>query len=311
MIACLTASAAPSSPSPRLLFLHRSFEVDNQYVTELQAAEFTVEQRALTEPTSLEGLKQFNMVVVTDLLTLDAAFMVGAVDVPTWWDVNLPNLRKYVESGGGLLVAAFFPEAGEALVAAYERMLQPWGAGFRAEQIIDPARIASIEGTGKELKDKRFYCWTERITKHPATEGVGRVYYPVCNMRWDDCYTTPPIVLGSKAWTPIVRAMTGSYTAKANKNYEWEEPTGKEDVIAAVRQVGKGRAGLVSIGSYYTFFRPYTKEINLGENHHGRIDGIAMKSGDGTTPSDLGRLLDNLYRWLADPGLKAGLDPYN
>ncbi|MBI3923234.1 MAG: hypothetical protein HY318_17570 [Armatimonadetes bacterium] len=298
-------SSANSRPN-HLLFLHRSFELDPQYVTELQATGFDVTQRALTEPLSLEELKQYHVVVITDLLTLDAAFMVGAVDVPAWWDYNLLNLRKYVQSGGGLLVTAFFPEAGEALAAAYERVLQPWGASFRAEEIIDTGHLANIEGTGKKLEDKIFYCWTDRITRHPATQGVNRIFYPVCNMRWDDCYTTPPILVSSKAWIPLVRAMPGSYTAKANKNYEWEGPTGKEDTIAAVRQIAKGRVGLLSIGSYYTFFRPYTKEDHLGENHHGRIDGIPMKRGDGSTPSDLGRLLENLYGWLAQPGRKAG-----
>lgn len=297
------AAEAPT----RILILCRGQQVDARYVTELGAAGFQVTQRKLTDPLSLEALKAFHLVVVPELMTLDAGFQVGAVDVPNWWETTLPNLRRYVAGGGGLLVGGFFPEAGEALCAAYERMLAPWGAGFRAAEVLDPPHIAKIAGSGSRVQDKIFYCWTDAVAKHPATAGVRRIYYPVCNMRWDDCYTTTPLVLRDRAWQPLVTAMPGAGVAKANKGYEWETPSFDDrNVIAAARSAGKGRVALLGICGYHTFFRPYTKEESLGENHHGRIDGIALQAGDGTTPSDLGRLLQNLSGWLAAPARAAG-----
>ncbi|HEY3415287.1 MAG TPA: hypothetical protein VGM23_00255, partial [Armatimonadota bacterium] len=290
----------------RLLFLYRRMEMDAQYVQELGAAGISVTQRPLTAPLTLEEFKAFNLVVMPDFLTLDEAYSVGAVDVPTWWDTNMPNLRRYVAEGGGLLVTTFFNEGGETLTAAYERFLNPWGAGFRAVQIIDPAHIAKIDGMGSTPKDNQFYCWTDRITAHPVTAGVKHIYYPVVNLRWDDCYTAPPVVLSDKAWTPLVRAYPGSYTTKTNKLYQWQDPMGQEDVLAAARTVGKGRVVIFTPNSYYTFFRPYTKDTSLGENSHGRIDGIVQRAGDGITPSDDGKLLRNAYRWLAEPGAKLG-----
>jgi len=303
----LYAQEGAAKASVRVLFLVRNRQLDRQYVQELEASGFAVQQRGLTDPLSPDDLKAFNVVVIPSFLRLDSAFQVGAIDVPTWWEQNLPNLRSYVESGGGLLVATLFSEAGEGVAAALERMLRPWGARFRAVQIIDAGHIAHIEGTGSRVEDKTFYCWTERIARHPATDGVRRIYYPVCNMRWDDCYTTPPIVLESDQWHPLVRAEAGSYDSKTDKSYRWQEPMGNDDVIAAVRSVGKGRVALMSVCSYYTFFRPYTTEEKLGENHHGRIDGIPLQKGDGKVASDLGRLIANLFRWLAEPGLKEGL----
>ena len=41
-----------------------------------------------------------------------------------------------------------------------------------------------------------------------------------------------------------------------------------------------------------------------------RIDGIAMEHGDGKTPSDLYRLLSQLYGWLAEPARAAGFGGY-
>lgn len=303
----LPVQAAGETDRPRrVLFWTRGISLDEQYAAELLARGFRFEQRSLTKPLTLRELKSYELVVIPDFLTLDEQYHVGAVDVPDWWDVNLPNLRLYVEAGGGLLVTSFFNQAGEALCASLDRLLGPWGAGFRAVQIIDPGHIAQVEGMGKELKDRLLYCYTENLAKHPVTAGLKRIYYPVVNLRWDDCYTTPPVLLYDKAWTPLVRAMPGAYTAKANKNYDWQEPLGKEDVICAVRTVGHGRVALLSLNSYYTFFFPYRQETSYGENHHGRIDGVILKEGDGVTPSDAGRLLENLYRWLAEPQIQPG-----
>ncbi|MFH1571802.1 MAG: hypothetical protein ABIL09_27680, partial [Gemmatimonadota bacterium] len=287
------------------------------YVAQLRRDGIEVAERGLTEATSLAQLRAYNLVVIPDFVTLDEAFSVGAVDVPTWWDVNLPELRRYVEAGGGLLLATHFRESGEGLATALNRMLQPWGAMVRAQQIIDPGHIAQFdtaavacaEKPGRTVTDGSFYCWTERVTPHPATAGVRRIYYPVVNMRWDDCYTTPPFVLVDPAWTPLVRAMAGSgaYATKTDKLYRWQDPLGRDDTIAAVRAVGRGRVALLGIDSYFTFFRPYTGEPGLGENHHGAIDGIFLQKGDGRTPSDGQQLLRGLFRWLAEPGVAAGL----
>ena len=81
---------------------------------------------------------------------------------------------------------------------------------------------------------------------------------------------------------------------------------GSDDVLAAVRSVGKGRVALWSINSYFTFFRPYTREASFGENHHGAIDGILLHKGDGNVPADDAQLLVNLYHWLAQPGMSLG-----
>ncbi len=315
-VAAFGAQASPAPPTLKMLFLWRNMKMDAQYVAELQKAGITVTQRGLTEAISLPEFKSYNVVVIPDFLALDEAFTVYGVDVPTWWDVTLPNLRAYVQQGGGLLVASFFNGGGEGLATAYNRMLMPWGAGFKAMQVIDPGHIALVdpkvtdckEHPGASVKDGTFYCWTEQLAQHPATKGIKRIYYPVCNMRWDDCYTTPPIILYDKAWTPLVRAManSGVYDAKTDKSYQWGDTLGNNDVIAAARTLGKGRLALWSIDSYYTFFRPYTKDASCGENHHGPIDGILLQKGDGKVPADDGQLLLNLYHWLAEPGKAAG-----
>lgn len=307
LVVALTPVTALAQGQPlRVLFLTRGLVLDEQYGAQLAAKGFLVDQVPLTRPLRLWEMKSYNLVIIPDFLTLDDQYRVGAVDVPDWWDVNLPNLREYVEAGGGLLVTSFFNEAGEALCAALDRMLGPWGAGFKAQQILDPDHIASVEGMGSKIEDRLLYCYTENVARHPVTEGVRRIYYPVVNLRWDDCYTTPPVLLYDRAWTPVVRAMRGAYNAKADKQYQWQEPLGNDDVICAVRSVGRGRVALLSLNSYYTFYRPYTQDTSLGENHHGRIDGVVLSGGDGVTPSDGGRLLENLYRWLAEPGVQAG-----
>ncbi|HEY3396973.1 MAG TPA: hypothetical protein VGM19_04865 [Armatimonadota bacterium] len=304
--AASAADRAARPPRPlRILFMVRDITVDTRYASELETQGFRVDSRPLTQRTTLEEMKTYNLIVVPDFLVLSAQYSVGGVDVPNWWDFNLPHLRQYVQEGGGLLVTTFFCEGGEALAASYDRFLGPWGAGFRPAEVVDPAHQAQIADSG--MMEGMYYAWTDQIASHPATAGVKRFYYPVVNLRWDDCYTTPPILLYDKAWTPLVQAMPGAFDAKTAKDYKWQAPIGSDGTLAAVRSVGQGRVALVSLCAYYTFFRPYTTENFYGENHHGRIDGIVLSRGDGQVPSDDGRLLENLYRWVAEPGQALGL----
>jgi len=148
---------APASRPLRMLLLHRTLEMDPAYVQELQAAGISVTQRGLTDATSLPEFGSYHVVVLPDFLTLDAGFQVGAVDVPNWWDATLPNLRRHTERGGGLLMATFFDEGGEALSAPTNRMIGSWGAvllaldlGYRPEPdrkefVFSPPREATFE----------------------------------------------------------------------------------------------------------------------------------------------------------------------
>ena len=130
------AANAPDTPPVKMLFLHCFSTMDPQYCAELQQAGIAVTQRGLKEPISLEEFKSYNVVVIADFIPLDAAFEVGATDVANWWDITLPNLRSYVQQGGGLLFTTFFDQGGEALATSCNRMLAPWGASLRAVQVM-------------------------------------------------------------------------------------------------------------------------------------------------------------------------------
>ncbi len=87
---------------------------------------------------------------------------------------------------------------------------------------------------------------------------------------------------------------------------DWGEPG-----IVAARDFGKGRVAVAAISAWYLFYRTYSKDAQVTESHFGKFEGVAMSEGDGQTRSDLGVLLDNAYRWLAEPGLKAGMGGYD
>ena len=126
LVVALPVSLPPAQAAERplrVLFWARGITLDPQYAAELQAKGIALDPQPLTKPFSLRQLKSYNLVIIPDFLGLDAPYEVGATDVPDWWEVNLPNLREYVDAGGGLLVTTFFCGGGEGLAA---------GAGARS-----------------------------------------------------------------------------------------------------------------------------------------------------------------------------------
>jgi len=83
-------------------------------------------------------------------------------------------------------------------------------------------------------------------------------------------------------WRIVVRAAD---TARSSKGTYGSAPP-----LLAARQHGKGR--VVVFPTHTTYW------INAG--HHRIWEQICMEKGDGA------KLLDNIYRWLAEPSLASG-----
>jgi hypothetical protein len=275
----------------------------------------TDEWRRLTR----DYLQQFNTVIY---IGPSACYGGGYFDMTGWRSgphlltvqQNLAVLRDYVAAGGGLLIDAGFEEFGTRTAESLQQILAPYGMttecaavrdlahGFEAARIINVFPI--------------WYSWSERIAQHPATAGISRVYYPSYCTRWDDNYTTLPLYPRDPAWTPLVQAMPGAQCAWLRSTIydpkaQWVPTGGTETpAIIAARPYGKGRLAVTGISPFFLYYLTYAADGAFSESAFSRIDGIAMEKGDGKTPSDLHRLLDNLFRWLADGSLAAGMGGY-
>ncbi|MHB9132099.1 MAG: hypothetical protein ACYDBB_13575 [Armatimonadota bacterium] len=322
LAATLSARAALSNPKTAgknggamsvLFILGRGAEgwlsVDPVVAKQLADEGYLVRSANDQEPLTTEYLRQFNTVVVVGLEDFQGGgyYNVGSSTLlNTAKTVGL--LHRYVEDGGGLVFVPVMAEAGSQVSDIYNAALAPWKMKIGWETVRDdPNQVAE-----KLLSN---YMWTKNITVHPITEGVKALLYPGQLLRWDDAYPTNPLMPQDAAWQVLVRGEATSQGMR-NVNYKWSPAdAGKSPALAAVRQAGKGRVGVVGLGAYYLVTHAYyakkdekgNPSTNLGENFVGLLDGVVYAKGDGKTPSDWGILFKNMLRWTAEAGTQAGL----
>ncbi|HPD15047.1 MAG TPA: hypothetical protein PLE19_08855 [Planctomycetota bacterium] len=260
-----------------------------------------------TEPLTLDYLRQFSVVVLAGLSDFNGGSYYapgGVVLLNTAANVKL--LQQYVGEGGGLVVVPLMAEAGSQVAATLNAALAPWGMEVGWETVRDDANAIP----GPKVYNAPFvYSWTRSIARHPATEGVRALAYPGVCMRWDDAYSTNPLLPKDRAWKPLAWGEKTSRCVRLGDAYQWVDgDSGRAPVLAAVREAGKGRVAVVGLGAYYLLSYAFDeKRTEVGENSTGPLNGIAFERGDGKTPSDWGILFDNLLRWAAEASTKAGL----
>lgn len=229
---------------------------------------------------------------------------------------NVETLRAYVANGGGLLIVPALEEMGVRTVESLNDLFAPYGLKTATATPRDPER----QWEAARVLDRVpvLYGWTEALAEHPVTQDLHRIYYPSYCTRWDDNYTTIPLFPLDEAWIRLVDTHPGTQSiARRGTLYdpyalEMALPGLDDPAIIVARPYGQGRIAVSGIGPFHLFYMTYDPIGQFFEANFVRIDGIAMEYGDGETPSDLHRLLDNLYRWLAEPALalgRPGLDP--
>lgn len=301
-LAALTLLAVGSVQAPpNLNLLVLGGQLDPALAQELAGRGYRVVERSyLANAVTLEQLQRFHVVILGSLPDLYG----GGVYEPDGLKLlearkTLAAVNEYVRQGGGAFFISQTSGGGQAAAEAMSQALEPWGIAVLGEQVRD-----SEHQVGN-------HSWTEAIAPHPATEGVKRVYYPVNLMRWDDAYATNPLVLHDLAWQPLVRGEASSVSSRnVAGSYSDEGWTpaegGPAPVLLAVRDWEQGRLAATGIGAQFLLWNVSSTAEWIGENRTGPIDWIALRKGDGQTPSDLGRLLDQLLHWLAAPGRAKG-----
>ncbi len=297
----------------------RQPKLDETYQKMLAARGYRVTEANEWQPLSLPYLRQFNTVVY---LGPSAAWGGGYFDHTEWRSGlhlstvrnNAELLRQYVEAGGGLLIIAGLEETGTRTIESLRQLFKPYGLDTECAVVRDTAHAYEVAKIINVFPI--HYGWTERIEPHPVTVGVKRVYYPAYCTRWDDNYTSIPLLPRDPAWTSIVQSMPGAQSAWLrgtiyDPKAAWVPAPGLENpAIAVARGYGKGRIAVIGISPFILYYFTYAKEGSFSESAFSRIDGIAMEKGDGATPSDIHRLLDNLYCWLGQ-NTAAGMGGYD
>lgn len=298
-------------------------------------------------PLSFEYLKQFNTVIY---LSPSPYLGGGYFDHTNWRSgehmitirQNLDILEQYVQQGGGLLIVPSLEELCMRTTESLQDLFSRYGAWTECAVVRDETR-SFIPDMVLDVFPV-LYSWTKAITKHPVTANVNRIWYPAYATRWDDNYTTIPVFARDTAWKSLVNpeAEGGCYWLRGtiyDPNAKWypaQNMPGNPSLFM-VRDFGKGRVGICGIGAYHLFYLTYSKTGKFAEANFAAVDGIAMEYGntqrdayiprnnkrnpnpqpvqtftaEQRVPSDMHVLLDNTYRWLAEPSIKASFGGYD
>lgn len=292
-----------------ILFLGNGVGSNSGYGEELARQGVAYTNCSYFEPLTADFIRKFGLIVVDRLPPIGQEYEVFGQGMVAYW-ANMKLVRLAVEQGAGALIYPDLADGGGAKCGGWNQEMKPWGIQILQMCIRDPAR--SFGSWRIDSGAENSYCWTENLAKHPVMEGLKRIYYTSANLRWDDCYTAPPLIC-DKNWTPLVMAMAGA-TAAQQVDDQWsDQPIPKGGlVLAAVRSAGKGRVGVLAIHPYYVHQLGYAKLANgrHGEMSPGVVDGIVLKKGDGKVPSDTGALVFRLYDWLGANSAEAGFGGY-
>src|SRR5262245_20986962 len=145
--------------------------------------------------------------------------------------------------------------------------------------------------------------YTNAVAASPVSTGVRGIWYPTLT-HYNSAHTAPLYVDGH--WQIVVRAMPSARTVPVDlskASYPGPpnplvRPGGvSAPPLFATRQYAAGRIALASQLPTYS----------LGSGTKWLYNREVLSRGIDGTPSDFGLLLQNSFRWLAEPSLQSGL----
>ena len=270
--------------------------IDLEYLRELHTQGFEVDYTESLKDITWNRIRDYNVLVL--YLTPDS------------WAVN-PNLGldeasspvrirrfvrlidRYVTAGGGIFLIPREENWKKQMLAD---LTDHWGAKLPMEIIVEtnPANQGNLIHASYPVP----LAYTEQVLPTPVSEGIKGIWYPT--MPVYNAAMGGPIVVDAN-WQVVVKASPTAHTQPIS-------PQGKSDLLPhpfqpapvnapalfALRQKGAGRIALVN----------QWPQFSIGSGVKWIYDRQVLSRGYGGRPSDFGRLLENTWRWLAEPSLK-------
>lgn len=293
--ASASAAAATEAP-PRVLalaftkYVIKDGPIDEQYKKELESQGFEVSAASLTDTLTADYFKQFGVIILHSFPREGFAYSnSGYLAVP--FEKNLTLLHDYLRQGGSIIFMPSLYDYGNAQNVVYNEFLDPYGAAQLPQQLRDAETPHHNPREGN-------YEVGQIVQGHPITQGLSTFLYPTNVLRFDDVYSTTPLILDDN-WQVLAKGSPTSGTAKAIGNGVVGEKQTDNHNVFAIRSVEKGMLAISGIHSYYTTTKPYATEKSKGENDTGVINGVVLHGEKDGRPSDYGKLLANTYRFFA------------
>ena len=211
-------------------------------------------------------------------------------------DETVATIARFMERGGGVFCSFGTFKDGKAFEKHFN-WLATKGARLRWEHIGD----GDPENTVSDVM-RQSHSWSSNITP-PFNEDVRGVLINLRRPGGD----TPFQPFGfEEDWTVVVRGPDSMSTRPAPIGYGAREQirvyVPKEGLKASpaflgVRNLGKGRLAVSGVRTAWTFHAP----VNCPT-----AEAMLLK-GAGSKPSDWLQVFANVFEWLAEPSLEAGL----
>ena len=293
----ITFEPANKGDKPAVLLLtqrhpRRAPEEEYRIIPHLRAAGFAVDLRVMYNPGSgryiaADQLARYNAVIILSFPLHDKG------GYPKNFARVAQVLHEYVEAGGGLLFTAM-PSGWNSVMPTINRFLEPWGARYLDEQVVDPENLVQSAAWAQKYP----FCWADTVAPHPVTKGVQGSWYPGKAWRADGILTTAGLVL-SDQWQVALRAARSGRSVKAQGAKLVSAPVGKlgsAPPIVALRQSGKGRAAII----------PISVSFLTGGCDHPSWNSMVWDGQAQGRRSDMKTLFLKLVQWLAQPSHQAG-----
>ena len=177
-----------------------------------------------------------------------------------------PQLRAYIEAGGGFLL---LPGPSYYGVQDFPVHLNPWLASLGARLLHEQPRDPEYQQVIHRVLGFR-YLGTRNLLAHPVTEGVEQLWLP---LDFTDNYMATHTMQVDDQWTILVRGEATCATRPFADQLARRTTTGtytSAPPFLAVRDVGAGRVGLFATSSQYFLFDAY---------HPAFADGFVMNEG--------------------------------
>lgn len=292
---------AEAAKKPAILFCcpgdDRYEYVGFDYMQELVKAGFEVDYIENSKELTWDKVSKFNVLFVYDFPpsgpdaeNLSSLF---AMD-PPWRREYFGILDRFLKAGGGVFLHYYPGYGGEAP----NDLLKQWGIQFPVMFIKDQ-RIEAMSNLGHE----NICALTDQIQASPVSEGVNRIWYPI-DRHYCGAHTMP--ILVTRDWKVVVNASKTAWCEVPQYDKGGVMPPKdalipaepiKDPVLFAIRDFpGGGR--LAAIQTWPQF--------SVGSGMKWLYNNEILSRGLGGKASDYGRLLENTYRWLAEPSLKSG-----
>ncbi|MGA2618360.1 MAG: hypothetical protein ABSF26_12170 [Thermoguttaceae bacterium] len=298
-IVCVSAIGLAADVKPAILFCSpQGLEggwADLTYLNELHAKGFEVDYTVTLDELTPERIRKYNVLVI--YVTPDAFDVTnrGQKSSPQKIERFVAMIDAYAAAGGGVLL---MPTEANILKQQVSDLAEPWGARLPVELIeeSDKEKLAALSHASQQVP----LAWTDQVLPSPVSSGINGVWYPIApayNAQMSGSIVADnqwrPVVKGSK--TTVTKPIDLAKSTMPVLERPFLRAPSMQPVIFAIREYRRGRIALLN----------QWRQFSIGSGTRYIFNREVLSAGLSGRPSDLGKLLENTYRWLAEPSLSS------